>query len=745
MSVYREMRFRLWCYAAVCLVFLVILSDSALAAWTGVGPSWKEIRDVSVAPDNPLVRYAGAFGTGMYKSVDGGSSWSLYNAGLTNTYVRAVLAVSSAEVFVGTNDGVFHRTGAGVNWSMVLPTAASVRSLARDPVTGRLYAGTFGDDLYVSATGGSSGSWTKSIVQDDTSGVVLSHIRSVAVFGQDSVYVGGSIGDVSTGGALFASYNGGTSWIQVQRGVGIRNTVMDIAISPNNPDSSLIIGTTSRGVYKSTAGGVVGSWQSINGELTLNPLTDTNTSCVLFTSGYRMVGTDLSGGFYRRMLGDSTNGLGWAPAIGLPGMPAFLNSAWSNATGSDIMIGTEGQGVYQSLDTGKTFAPRNTGMMGTSIRDIVFGNSNRLIVATGFGDKIWYSDNAGTSWIQAQVPTSNSVVDVDRANGTATLYAGVYATGVLKSVDNGQTWTVTDSTVINRFVRSVAVSPGSSAIAYAGTGNGVFKTADGGLSWVDANAATIPFSTSVRSLAVSPHAVGTVLAGTDVDHLYRSTNSGGNWTHIASGNGFSGSDAFIRCLEFHPTATGLVYAGSDSGHVYTSLDYGATWMLLASLPTVNSVRTIQVDPAAGSRLFAATFGAGGFVSENGGTDWTNISAGLPDSELNVLELDPAGPSAGVYLGTHQTGLFKGPYSTGVCTCPCATDPQCDGIFSNVQDVVVTVNVAFRGSAPVFDAGCPNERTDVDASGFTNVTDVVRVVNVAFRGASVTSQYVSPCP
>ena len=80
-----------------------------------------------------------------------------------------------------------------------------------------------------------------------------------------------------------------------------------------------------------------------------------------------------------------------------------------------------------------------------------------------------------------------------------------------------------------------------------------------------------------------------------------------------------------------------------------------------------------------------------------------------------------------------------------CNCPCYADPQCDATLSNVQDVVQTVNVAFRGSAPAFDSGCYYERTDVDANGVTSVTDVVKVVNVAFRGQTVAANYVDPCP
>lgn len=79
-----------------------------------------------------------------------------------------------------------------------------------------------------------------------------------------------------------------------------------------------------------------------------------------------------------------------------------------------------------------------------------------------------------------------------------------------------------------------------------------------------------------------------------------------------------------------------------------------------------------------------------------------------------------------------------------CSCPCKYDPQCDGVISNVQDVIKGVNVAFRGVAPELDAGCPRERTDVDADGVTSVTDVVKLINVAFRGQSAATTYVDPC-
>lgn len=79
-----------------------------------------------------------------------------------------------------------------------------------------------------------------------------------------------------------------------------------------------------------------------------------------------------------------------------------------------------------------------------------------------------------------------------------------------------------------------------------------------------------------------------------------------------------------------------------------------------------------------------------------------------------------------------------------CDCSCHADPVCDG-FTNVQDVVSTVNEAFRGAASTMDPACPHVgRTDVDCSGFVDIVDVVLTVNVAFRGADSELNFCDPC-
>jgi hypothetical protein len=84
---------------------------------------------------------------------------------------------------------------------------------------------------------------------------------------------------------------------------------------------------------------------------------------------------------------------------------------------------------------------------------------------------------------------------------------------------------------------------------------------------------------------------------------------------------------------------------------------------------------------------------------------------------------------------------------GSCACDCHNDPVCDAVISNVQDVVATINVAFRGFAALIDpnANCPYEQSDVNCDTFTSVLDVVLVVNVAFRGFNPATTYCVACP
>lgn len=111
-----------------------------------------------------------------------------------------------------------------------------------------------------------------------------------------------------------------------------------------------------------------------------------------------------------------------------------------------------------------------------------------------------------------------------------------------------------------------------------------------------------------------------------------------------------------------------------------------------------------------------------------------------------------GTNGGTKNGTAVVDYFElltaiPPETPPACACNCHADPVCDGTISNVQDVVATINVAFRGAPAIVDpnVNCPYETTDVNCDSVTSVLDVVKVVNVSFRGANPATEYCNPCP
>lgn len=643
-----------WLTLAVSVSSIVPTGFGWSGSWGPKGPQHKNIKAAAVSPLDSLKQWVGAFGNGVYKSADGGFTWVNDRTGMTNLYVRSLLALNDTLLFAGTNDGVFRSTNGGNSWDSALATAHSVRALAHDLATNAVYAGTFGNGLYKSSNLGQS--WTPIRVRDNTTNDSLIHQRAVAVFGRDSLYAGGSISDIdATGGSLFKSINGGLSWTQVQPGLAIRSSTMSIAISPNSPNLSLIIGTAAKGVHKSTNGGV--NWQNINGVGSSNPLPDTQITAVAFGPDYRYCVVSTTGLVYRRALGDTT--VGWLPAGGLPGVSAGVNALeLFPQNQARFLGGTEGAGSYQSSDSGKAWSPHNTGLLGVAAQSLLFSQSHTLILGTDFGDQIWRSvDSAGSWTLSDSLDNFNSVRSLGQAPAAgAPIYAALYGTGVYKSVDDGRHWQLTDTVTLgNHFVRPLSVVANNPQAAYVGTGNGVWKTVNGGASWQAANNG-IPFSTSVRSLALQPGNPNLILAGTDLDYLYRSTDGGINWTHITNANGLATGLPFIRSLTFDPSVPSIVYAGEDSGRIFRSTDAGATWSTRALLASPFSVRSIAADPHDRSVFFAATFGSGVFLSTDTAKTWGPLNLGLTDLEVFTLIADTARP-LGLYAGTGNSGVF----------------------------------------------------------------------------------------
>jgi hypothetical protein len=183
-------------YAALCLL-LVPLARAGTEYWTQLGPADSNIWRIAVAPGDPQLllaggdnlyrstnagsswdmvpgptgvqvlvfgttsslAWAGCWGPGAYRSIDGGETWEARNNGLTNTVVRS-MAISPTDqntVFATTEEGLFRTTDAGQFWSLVTePVYTSGLAIApSSPQT--VLVGT-GEGLLLSTSNGSS--WT---------------------------------------------------------------------------------------------------------------------------------------------------------------------------------------------------------------------------------------------------------------------------------------------------------------------------------------------------------------------------------------------------------------------------------------------------------------------------------------------------------------------------------------------------------------------------------------------------------
>lgn len=135
----------------------------------------------------------------------------------------------------------------------------------------------------------------------------------------------------------------------------------------------------------------------------------------------------------------------------------------------------------------------------------------------------------------------------------------------------------------------VAESPHDKNVLYVGTDDGLIqRTADGGATWTNITPATAGDGL-VNEIEVSPHDANTVYiafrkdrVGDPTPHIFRSTDAGRSWTRLVDG---LRAGEPVRVVREDPTRRGLLYAGTETG-VYFSADNGARWQAFSRFPKV---------------------------------------------------------------------------------------------------------------------------------------------------------------
>jgi photosystem II stability/assembly factor-like uncharacterized protein len=524
---------------------------------------------------------------------------------------------------------------AGVNWwTPTGPEGGLIFDLEVDPQTRTVYAGTAGG-VFASTNGGTS--WVRRNRGLGAYGGLLAHSATPA----PALYT------VGREGVIYRSLDGGLSWIPGGR-PGF-DQVYSLVADPSDA-SVLYAGTSFNGIYKSSNGGA--TWdQVLDGscQLILSMAIDPRDPSTVYVA----CGTSAVPFFKTTDGGATWTPQGTRPPIesseltlvldpDRPGVvyltaKVFLNEGYSLTT-------------FKSSDDGATwtrFGP-DDGFILPSPPGLLFLGKHR-------------STDGGNTWQELPLPAAPTVLDFAPGD-PATLYAGIPAFGVYKSTDAGVTWKVVNRGLAATTIQGLEISPESTLYALV-DGLGLQKGVRGGRRWqrADAGLAIPAFLTPFldHPLVIDPQEPSNLYFGSS-EGLARSTDGGASWTVV--------NECLVsRFLTIDPRNPDWLYAlrsfHSSCGAPYNncevlrSSDAGATWACIAPSQLYLTVEELVVDPVEPSRIYAVRpLKDNIWVSHNRGNTWSRLR--LPRFiGLRTLTVDPK-DSRKLYVGTSSGLVYK---------------------------------------------------------------------------------------
>jgi photosystem II stability/assembly factor-like uncharacterized protein len=350
----------------------------------------------------------------------------------------------------------------------------------------------------------------------------------------------------------------------------------------------------------------------------------------------------------------------WTP-IGPDGGDArALASAPGDA--KHLYLGSTTSLVYESLDGGAHWRKLvKLGADDSLVVDhiVVDAGDVRTIYVAGWtlshtGGGMWVSHDAGLTWTELKGMHEHSIRSfAQAASDTAVLFAGTLE-GVYRSVDRGETWTLISpagSTEIHE-VESLAIDPKNTDVVYAGTWHLPWKTTDGGKSWHNIKKGVIDDS-DVFSIIIDPERPRTVYASA-CSGIYKSETAGELFRKI---QGIPATARRTRVLKQDPEHRETVYAGTTEG-LYKTVDGGHTFKLMTDDDVI--VNDVWVDPADTRHVLLATDRAGVLTSVDGGAHFTQTNSGISERKVAALLVDRTDAQkmwAGVVNDKRWGGVF----------------------------------------------------------------------------------------
>ena len=593
--------------------------------------------DLEFAPDNPQEVYAGMYRGqrkpytiisgaregGIYKSANGGDTWTKLTHGLPGGLVgKSDLAVSPADpsrVYAlieapEPDDGLYRSNDRGQSWTLV----SSYNPILNRPF---YYTGVDADPKNA-----------------------------------DIVWVNNE--------GFYYSADGGKNWERRSTPHGDNH---DMWINPNNPD--IMVQSNDGGANVTLDGGKTWSTQYNQATAELYQVDVDDRFPYQLYAGQQDNTTITvpslppfdhpagASGFWRDIGGCETG-----PAVPKPGNPDIvyanckgLFGRYSRLTGQEKQYYIGAQNIYGHNPRDLTFRFQRVAPIEISPHD-----PNVVYMGSQF---VHRTVDEGVTWETISPDLTANKPEFQVFSGTP----------ITRDITGEEHYQV---------IYDIEESPLERGVIWAGANDGpVHLTRDNGRTWTNVTPRDLPPDGRVQNIDVSPHTPGKAyvaayryLLGDDAPYLYRTTDYGRTWTRLTPGTNGIPADHPTRVVREDPVKPGLLYAGTQYG-LFVSFDDGAHWQTLQqNLPgtPVTDIQVVQGDLAVATmgrsfwimdnvtplrELSATVASAGSHLFQPRDSHRMRYSTGFGFGESSPTEPQYAPPGAMIdyYLATDQTG------------------------------------------------------------------------------------------
>lgn len=669
---------RVWAAAlAVTWQLAVLPPPSKAIEWFGGRPEGGEVQDLLVDPADSSAVYLLADDNGVFRSGDGGASWTRSAPGPSPSSSNLTQAPDDGALYVSLPAALptfeLHRSfDGGSTWEAAKATGLSgqLRSRGlRATSGGVVYAATSGDGAFISSDQGDSFTAINNRLPTP-----LNRLRTLEVDPSVSAVVYAGL----TSHGVYKTTDSGATWNPANTGIET-TSIFVLEMDPSDPNTIYAASLTS--VFKSSNGG--GTWSPASRGLP-NPLAvldievDPADSATVYAVARNAV--------YRTDDGGSRWSL--VPVTVVPTEGATI-AVLHDAVGvgptpsNELLVGT-GAGVLRSNDGGATWVDANSGLDAFGARRVLDDPTDETTLYTAtFSSGPWKSTDGGLTW--ANVGTSLPVQGISGVGGmlalaptapetllTADYDPDLGGVRLQKTTNGGGTWTepITDSTPFGEGgvqISAVAFDPTRASRVWVGngilnlpppTGPAVLRSTDGGSSWTPMLSPDLTGLTYYEPthVAVDPFDPERIYAAAYVQptaggidfRVIRSVNGGATWdTPLALEEGIP------IALALAPSAPmtmylGVIGLGAAEDDVFKTSNGWDSWSDLdTGLPCVHS---LAVDPVDSQRLYVGCLGDL-WHSTNGGLDWALFAPGPPEPITSTNSTDVTGTGT-ILLGTN---------------------------------------------------------------------------------------------